>query len=156
MNKSNTSIRGQVRLQAFDKDGKEKWDTGFQKNTITNLGLKAMCGLTGNIDSQTAFTYVAVGTSNTAPAATQTALVAEITDSGLARAAVTPTSETTTVTDDTLQLSKSFSVTGTKTVEEAGVFNDPTTGVMLARALTTSKSVVNGDTLVVTYQVIFA
>jgi len=124
---------------------------------VTNLGKKAIVGLTGNIDTQTAFTYIACGTGNTAFAATQTALVSEITDSGLARVSVTPTSETTTVTDDTLRLSKEFTVTGTKTIAEWGVFNASSAGVMLARDVPSSTTAVsNGSTLTWTFDTIIS
>ena len=156
MNKSGLNIIGQIRLQCHDKEGNLRWDTGFIKNTITNAGKAEVAGLVGNSGSPTAFTYLAVGTDNTAPAATQTALQAEITDSGLERASATVSLETTTVTDDTLQLQKVWTATGSKTVEEIGIFNDASAGTMLGRALTTSKAVTSGETLTGTYQVIFA
>jgi hypothetical protein len=137
------------------KDGNIKWELDFT-NTITNAGFAVIAGLAGNTGSQTAFTYLAVGTSNTAPAASQTALGGEISTNGLSRAAATVSRVTTTQTNDTLQLYKLFTVSGSSTVEEAGIFNDATTGTMLGRALTTSKSVVNGDTLAITYKVKFA
>lgn len=155
-NEGKLGIKGQVRLQCFDENGNLKWDTGFMKNTITNAGLGVISGLVGNVGSEVAFTYLAVGTSNTAESAAHTALQAEITDSGLERAAATVSQETTTQTDDTLQLTKTWSVTGTKTVEEIGAFNDASAGTMLGRKLTTSKSVVSGDTLIGTYQFVFA
>lgn len=131
------------------------WDTGWVPNIITTAGVAQVALLAGDA-SAVPFTYLAVGTSTTAVAGSQTALVGEITDSGLARAAATVSRVTTTSTNDTLQLYKEFSVTGSKTVEEAGVFNDATTGTMLARALTTSKAVINGDKLQITYKVSFA
>lgn len=137
------------------RDGEVVWDTGWVPNIITTAGVAQMALLAGDATA-VPFTYLAVGTSTTAVAGSQTALVAEITDSGLARAAATVSRVTTTSTNDTLQLYKEFSVTGSKTVEEAGVFNDATTGTMLARALTTSKSVINGDLLQITYKVSFA
>lgn len=149
-------LQGRVRLECKGADGELKWDTGWIKNTITNGGKAEVAGLTGNTGSPTAFTYLAVGTSSTAPAAAQTALQAELSSDGLSRAAATVSRTTTTVTNDTLRLVKAFSVTGTQTVEEAGIFNDPTAGTMLGRALTGSKAVVNGDTLTVTYDVAFA
>lgn len=149
-------LQGKVKLVCFDKDGKVKFDTGFIKNTITNASLAVLSGLAGNVNSQVAFTYLAVGTSTTAPAATQTALGGEITTNGLGRSSATVSRVTTTETNDTLQLTKTFTVSGTSTVEEAGIFNDASAGTMLGRALTGSKSVVSGDTLIVTYQVKFA
>jgi len=148
-------IKGRFRLVCLDKDGKLKFDTGFQPNIITNAG-KAQIALLAGDASAVPFTYLAVGTSNTATAASQTALGAEITDSGLARAAATVSRVTTTVTNDTLQLYYSFTVTGTKSVEEIGMFNASSSGTMLGRALTGTKSLVNGDILQITYKVAFA
>jgi type IV secretory pathway TrbL component len=156
MQDSLKGLQGKVRLVCHDINGNLKFDTGFIKNTITNASFAVLSGLAGNTGSQTAFTYLAVGTSSTAPAASQTALAGEIVDSGLERAAATVSRVTTTQTNDTLQLVKAFAVTGTKTVEEAGIFNASSAGTMLGRALTTTKSVVSGDTLTVTYQVKFA
>lgn len=147
-------IKGQIDFVITDKNGviKDKWTV---YNTVTNAGLALLASLAGDA-AAVPFTYLAVGTSNTAAAASQTALAGEITDSGLARAAATVSRVTTTQTNDTLQLVKAWSVSGTKTVEEIGIFNDPTTGTMLSRAVTGSKAVVNGDTLTATYKVKFA
>ena len=106
--------------------------------------------------SATPFTYIAVGTSSTAAAATDTTLGAEITDSGLERAAGTVSRVTTTVTNDTFQITKMWTASGTKTVEEVGVFNANSAGTMGNRALTGSKGVNSGETLTGTYQVKFA
>lgn len=149
-------IRGQIRLQCFRADGTLKWDTGFIKNTITNAGKAEIANLAGNVSSPLSFTYLAVGTSSTAPAASQTALGAEVSTSGLSRASATITRQTTTVTNDTLQLIKIWTVSGTVAVEEVGVFNAASVGTMLARALTTTKNVANGETLTGTYQIIFS
>ena len=125
---------------------------------VTNLGLKAITGLVGNIDTQTAFGYLALGTSATAFAAAQTGLQAEITDTGLARAAATgATSEQTTVADDTLQLTKTWTATGSKTIAEVGVFNAASSGVMLARTvLGTARVLESSFTYGLTYKVKFA
>lgn len=149
-------IKGQIRLVCHDKDGNLKWDTGFISNTITNAGKAELANLAGNVSSPVAFTYLAVGTSSTSPAASQTALGGEITDSGLERAAATVSRVTTTTTNDSLQLVKTWTATGAKTVEEAGIFNASSSGTMLGRALTTSKSILTSDTLTLTYKVIFA
>lgn len=148
-------LRGLITLEVKDKKGKLKEKKEI-KNTICNLGLKAIVGLAGNIDSQTAFTYLASGIGTTAAAAADTALESEIVDSGLARASVTPTSETTTATDDTLQLVKAWTVSGTKAVTEIGILNAASTGVLLGHQVFSALNVVSGDTLTVTYQVVLS
>lgn len=136
--------------------GTLNWDTGFKANLGTTVRLAVFSGLVGNTGSQTAFGYIAVGTSATAVSAGHTALQAEITDSGLARAASTNSRSTTTATNDTLNLLKTFTVTATKTVQEVGVFNAVSAGVMAGRCLTGTKAFVSGDTYAVTYKIVFS
>ena len=146
-------IKGVIDFKLTHKDGSvEEWTVN---NLITSAG-KAQLALLAGDASATPFTYLAVGTSATAASVGQTALVAEISTNGLSRAAATVSRVTTTVTNDTLQLVYTWSVSGTSTVEEVGIFNASSVGTMLGRALTTSKAVVNGDSLSITYKVIFA
>lgn len=147
-------IIGKISFEIRRADGslKDKWEVF---NTMTNTGKAAMAGLVGNVGSITAFTYLELGTSSTAPAASQTALQAAITDTGLARASATVTRITTSVTNDTLQYTYTWTASGTKTVEEIGIFNAASSGIMLSRALTTSKVMANGETLAATYTVQF-
>lgn len=130
-------------------------DTGFVPNIIVNGGKALQAARVGGLTGA-AVTYVALGTSNTAVAVAQTALGSEISTLGLSRANVTPTQVTTTTANDTLQLQKSFSVSGTITVEEIGLFNAASGPTMLNRALTGSKAVDNGDTILATYQLIYS
>lgn len=148
-------VRGFIRLKIRDKDGNIRDDTGYMENVITNAGLAAMAGLVGNVGSITAFTYLAVGSGNTAASAGQTALVTEITTAGLGRAAATVTRSTTNQTNDTLEFDKTWSASGAITVEEIGVFNDATTGIMLARKVTGTKTLANGEDLIAEYKIIF-
>jgi hypothetical protein len=152
-NKSIFKLTGQVRLIHRDKDGNILSDSGWLKNTITNAGKAEVSNLMGNVSSPVAFTYLEVGTSSTAESASHTALQAAITDSGLARAAATVTRSTTTVTNDTLQLDKTWTASGSKTVEEIGVFNAASAGTMLGRKLTGSKALSSGDSLQATYKI---
>lgn len=121
-------------------------------NKMTTASLAAISGLVGNTGSQNAFTYLEVGTSSTAVSTAHTALQAAITDTGLARASATITRQTTTSTNDTLQLVYSWTATGSKTIEEVGVFNASSAGVMLCRALTGSITVQNATILTITYK----
>jgi len=157
MEKKEVKVTGMVRLQVLDSNGNVLQDTGFQKNTITNVAFAVFSGLVGATGSQTAFSYIAVGTDTTAPAASQTTLGAEIVDSGLARAAATVSRSTTTQTNDTLQFDKTFSVTGSKTVGEVGIFNASSSGVMAGRKLVSPTiAVVNTNQLVCTYKITFS
>ena len=154
--KKNLSIKGRVKVERHSASGKLIDSTGWLNNTITTAGLAVVAGLVGNVDTQTAFTYLAVGTSSTAESSTHTALQSETTTNGLARAAATVSRETTTATDDTLQLYKQWTASGTIVVEEIGAFNASSSGNMLGRKLTTTKTVNSGETLTATYQFIFS
>jgi len=124
---------------------------------IPNSALSELSGLAGNVGSKTAFTYLELGTSDTAFSASQTALQAAITDSGLARASATVSQQTTTQTNDTLRLTHQWTATGSKTIKEAGVFNGASGGTMLARTvLGTARSLSSGDTYTFTYDIAFA
>lgn len=137
-----------------ERFGTLKWaDT--QHNLGTNVRLAVFSGLVGNTGAQTAFGYLAVGTSSTAVSASHTTLQAEITDTGLARAASTNSRTTTTQTNDTLVMTKVWTASGTKVVEEVGYFNASSGGVMGGRCLTTTKNLANTDVFQVTYSVQF-
>jgi len=154
--KSTIKIRGRYKLDIRDKNGVLRDTTGWRKNTITNASLAAFSGLAGNTGTQVAFTYLAVGTDATAAAAAQTALIAETVTAGLERAAATVTRTTTTQTNDTLQLVHEWTATGTIAVEEIGVFNASSAGVMACRSVTGTKTVNDTETMTGTYQIIFS
>ena len=129
-----------------------------KKNLVVNTGLASISDLLGNVDSITAFSYIGLGTSNTAASAAQTTLVAEISADGLERAQGTVTQEDTNVTDDTLQIVKTFTYTGSgsTSIQEVGVFNAASDGLMYSRSVVTAKTVdTSGETLTVTYQTYF-
>ena len=129
------------------------WSTSKMiSNLVTNAGMAGVASRINGDGAEAAFTYIAVGTGTNAAAATDTTLQTEIVDSGLSRAAATASRVTTDVTNDTAQLSKSFSVTGTKAVTESGVLNAASTGVLLARQVFSAINVVNGDTLIITWK----
>lgn len=149
--KNKLGIKGRFRLDVFS-EGKLV-STGKWNNIITNVGKAQIALLAGA--SGTPFTYLALGTSATAVAATDTTLGAEISTIGLARAAATVSRVTTTTTNDTLQLTYTWTASGGTTVQEVGVFNAASVGVMLGHALTGATVIVNGNVLVGTYQVQF-
>ena len=147
-------IKGWIEYKIYGVDGKVR-DEGTVYNTITNAGLAQLALLAGDA-SATPFTYLALGSGTTAPAASQTALVTESTTNGFARVAATVSRVTTTQTNDTLQLTTTFTASGSATIEEIGIFNASSSGTMLSRALTGSKSFVSGETYTTTYKVKFS
>lgn len=145
---------GTYEFEIRDVAGKVK-DRWSVQNLVTNAGFAQLALLAGDA-SAVPFTYMALGTSSTAPAVTDTTLTAEIVDTGLERAAGTVSRVTTTVTNDTYRITKTWTATGSKTIEEVGVFNAASSGTMLSHALTTSKTVANGETITGTYSLKFA
>jgi hypothetical protein len=122
-------------------------------NLITNAGRALISGLINGSGSPAAATYIAVGTGTTAANATDTTLQTESSTSGLSRAAGTVSLITTSVTNDTAQVTKTFSVTGTVAVTEAGLLNASSTGTLLCRQVFSAVNVVNTDSLAVTWKV---
>ena len=117
-------------------------------NTIMNAGKAIVSGLILTDVGGTAFDYLAVGTSATAPNATQTALIAE-----KYRVAGTGSRQTTTVTNDTARLTGSIAITASNSIQEAGIFNSSSAGSLLARTTFSAISVSASDTLNVGYSV---
>jgi hypothetical protein len=147
--------KGIVSIEIRDKDGNLKYsETG--ENIITYVGKAAMAALVGNVSSPVAFTYLAVGSSATAAAATDTALGSEITMNGLARASATVMQITTTQTNDTLKLTYTWTATGTQAVNEVGIFNAASIGTLLAHyVFTSTKNLSSTDQLIIVYTVQF-
>lgn len=136
--------------------------TGYRKFGVTyynlapTVGLALMAGRIEGSGSPAAATYMAVGIGTNAPAAGNTTLQTEITKSGLARATGTPTLVTVTVANDTAQLVKQWSVTGTKAVTEMGILNAASVGTLLVRNTFSAYNVVSGDTFKITHKLTFA
>lgn len=123
-------------------------------NLITNVGHAAANAKLSGQGSYGTFTAIAIGTGTTAAAATDTALQTEISTNGGARGAATATQVTTTVTNDTTQLVKTFTFTGSFAVTEEGIFDNATSGGnMLARQVFSAVNVASGDSLQITHKV---
>ena len=152
-------LTGLVRLQIHDKDGNLKDDTGWLNNTITNSGKHIALRLLTTVSSKPfKFGWLAVGSSATSVAATDRLLAAEITASGLGRAAATLTETKTTVAMDSINFYKQWTATGLVTVNEIGIFNTSTQNVatLLGRKLTGAKSLSNTETLTANYKIILS
>ena len=154
--KTRGGIRGEVEIKVFDKFGNVKEYRPFSPNQVQDAGLAVMADriLNDAPGSEDGVDYIATGT-GTGQAVTDTTLATEITDSGLERTAGTGTRVTTTTTNDTAQLVVSFSVTGSKSVTEAGMFNAASAGDMVAYQNFTALPLVNGDTLQITWKLVF-
>ena len=121
-------------------------------NLVTNAGAAGVASRINGSGSEAAFTYIAMGTGTTAAAVGNTTLETELSTVGLSRAAATASRSTTDVTNDTAQLDKTFTITGTAAVTESGVLNASSGGVLLARQVFSAINVVNTDTLAVTWK----
>ena len=115
-------------------------------NTIMNVGKAEVTGLMLLDVGGQPFDYIAVGTSATAPNATQTALIAEV-----YRIAATGSRTTTGTTNDTARLTTSIAITASNSIQEAGILNSTSAGALLARTTFSAISVNSGDTLNVGY-----
>lgn len=165
--------RENVKIKVFDKDGKvvklfkPNWFsklTGLKigryveelcaANMIVNGGLVAMGSGAFDGTYSTKFTYIAVGSSSTEAAATDTALGTELTANGMARALGSYSQTTTDITNDTKVLSKTFTaVTAASTIRETGVFSASTSGTMMNRyVLPSDITVAVGSSIQITHE----
>lgn len=142
--------RGLVTFTLIDASGqiKEQQD----HNLVVDSGLAYIASRVKDATAPV-MTHMAVGTSTTAEADAQTALLAES-----ARVALTSTTiVTTSVANDSVQFVATFNPgTGTAALTEAGLFNDVSAGTMLCR---TVFPVINKgalDTLTITWKVTVA
>ena len=125
-------------------------------NGVPTVGKALIAGRLNASGAPAAADYIAVGTGTNAFAAGDTTLQTETVGSGLTRAQGTASLVTTTTTNDTAQVLKSFTVTGSVAVTESGVFNASSGGTLLCRQVFSAINVVNGDTLQITWKVAFA
>jgi len=152
MARARFKIKANIKLVVTDKDGKVKVDRDIS-NLVTTAGKAGIADLIGPQGSSAAFDYIAVGTGTTGAAAGDTTLETELAASGLSRAQGTASRITTDVTNDTAQVTKTFTVTGTQAVTEAGLLDAASSGNLLARQTFSAVNVVNGDSLAVTWKI---
>ncbi len=131
-------------------------DKKVVRNLVTTVGKALVAGLINGSGTPAAATYIAVGTGTNAANVADTTLQTESATAGLSRAAGTVSLVTTTTANDTAQILKSFSVTGTVAVTESGVLNAASVGTLLCRQVFSAINVVNGDTLQITWKVAVA
>lgn len=105
------------------------------------------------IQAGTAPRYIGVGTGTTAAAVGDTALQTEVSAvNGAARVTGTESRVTTTVTNDTYQVTGTWTCTsGTPAITEAGLFDAVTSGSLLLRDVFAAINMSSGMTLTITY-----
>ena len=122
-------------------------DDGFADfdDLVVDGGLDALCSVAfdGGVGRCIVFDYVAVGTDGTAPASSQTALGGEV-----LRVQGTYGKD---VAVGECSVDATFNITGTYALQECGLFNAASDGVMYCRDTFTTKNVVSGDTVKVYY-----
>lgn len=121
-------------------------------NLVVDAGKAGVASRINGAGGEAAFTYIAIGTGTVAPVAGDTALGAEITTGGGARASATASRVTTGVTNDTAQLQYTFNFTASFAVTESGALNAASVGTLLARQTFSAINVANGDSLQVTWK----
>jgi len=113
---------------------------------IVNDGFNFLCHVFGNPTQPSEMAYIAIGTDDTAPAATQTELISEEYREGATYTKLAPVGQ--------CKLEATFTGLATNTYKEAGLFNASTGGSMFCRD-TFSRYVTPEDTLIIRYTVSF-
>lgn len=139
-------VKGHVHICLTDSNGNVKQEE-HGDNLVVTVG-KAFVASALISASATPFSHVAVGSSSTVAALGNTTLGTE-----LARVAATCTNPTSVTT---LFVASFPAGTGTGTIEEAGIFNDPTAGTMFSRYLTGTYIKAAGDTLTISWTITVA
>ena len=121
-------------------------------NTITNKGHAMANGKMSNQGGYGTSTYLAIGTGTQGSPSTATALSAEISTNGGARALATASQVTTSVANDTTQLVYTWTFSGSFAITEEGVFDASSTGNMPCYQSFTAINVVSSDQLTVTHK----
>lgn len=114
---------------------------------ISDGGVEATARMLNGVSPPAAFTYIATGTGATAASPTDTALEAENTLNGSARAAVTCSFSS----PGTSQWTHNFVFNGTVIIREVAVLNAASGGTMLLRGvLSENKTFTDGEAVEIT------
>lgn len=154
-------VKDWMEAVVFDNFGMVK-QLHIGEDLITSAGKAAVAGLILNdtVGSVNDFEWIAIGSGNTAPSTSDTNLV-----DPFIRAAATGTRVTTSATNDTAQLVYVFASgkpaglngtsTGSRAIEESGVFNTSSAGDMLCRQTFGALNIDwnGGDSLQITWKI---
>ena len=151
MHVENIKVKGSLHIVLKDALGNIK-DERFLDNLVVDDGLAYIASRMKDATA-TAMSHIAVGTSSTAAADAQTALVAE---TGT-RASATVSLVQTNVTGDSAQYVATFAAgNATAVLTEAGVFNASSAGTMLCRTVFGGIDKGANDSLTITWKVVIA
>lgn len=144
-------LRGSLQIALLDPDGKEV-ERRIINNTVVTTGRVWILKQLESVDINTNLTIsaLAIGTSTTAPATGNTALVSEVTRHSIA------TFNTANLTANPPNWSAIVSFAtdeGNTTLGEAGLFNSNAAGIMIARATFASFIKATSNTLSITYTI---
>ena len=143
----NLKLSGQLNIVLKDKTGKVK-EAREEKNLVVNTGLAYIVSrMTGT--SKSVMSHMALGSSTTAAAASQTDLVSILgSREGLDSTTITGSS------NEKVQYIASFEAgDGTGAVTEAGLFNASSSGDMLCRTVFSVVNKAADDTMTVTWTI---
>ena len=140
------NVKGNLEVILLDETGKQK-DYRKVNNLVVAVGKDVIASrLVGNLLA--VMSHMAVGSSSTAAATSQTALGTE-----LGRVAL----DSTTRASNTITYVATFPAgTGTGSITEAGILNAGATGNMLCRTVFGVVTKASGDTVVITWNVTVA
>jgi hypothetical protein len=140
------NVKGNLEVILLDETGKQK-DYRKVNNLVVAVGKDVIASrLVGN--SLAIMSHMAVGSSTTPAATSQTALGTE-----LGRVSL----DSTTRASNTITYVATFPAgTGTGSITEAGILNAGTTGNMLCRTVFGVVTKASGDTVVITWNVTVA
>ena len=138
-------IKGRLSYQLFDESGnlKEEFEG---PNLVVTVGLNFLAALLGG-SAPTLMSHMAIGSSGTAPAPSDTTLGTE-----LGRVALSSTAPSA---NNVIYQATFPPGTGTGTIAEAGLFNAGAGGTMLSRSTSISVIKAAGDTLNIIWTITF-
>ena len=142
--RDDANLKGQLEIVLRDRNGKIK-ERRKERNLIVNTGLNAILDrLVGT--SEAVMSHMGLGSSSTAAAAGQTALVSQLGS----REAI----DSSTVTGSSVAYVCTFEAgDATGTITEAGIFNASSGGTMLCRSVFSSITKGANDSLNVTWTI---
>ena len=149
--RTQTKVTGHVNLKLFSSNGQLKERRDFN-NLVVTVGKNFLAAWLTTAEAGGFMPFVALGTGSNAPSAGDTTLQTELVGGGYSRVSGTLTSAL-----NVLQNVTSFGPgNGTGALTECGLFSASTIGTMFARQVFSVVNKASGDTLQVTWQILFS